>query len=288
MKSLLKISRPSQWIKSALVLLAPVMSAEIFSFKFDLHLRVTLTILSFILASISIYCLNDLVDSELDKLNPNKNQRPLATGEISKWKVSIYGFVAASVSISISIILGNRTFCVVLAYLISNVAYSFVIKNVPFWEMYFVAFGFLLRSYAGAILVAKSPSVTFYLVVFIGALLIVLSKRIAEFNHDTYIRRKVLAYYNRDFLVSISTICVALLSAAYTSFILSTYFVRDGMIREIFLYLTALPFLSVVFEIHRKAIAGEAEQPELVYARDKYILINCFLWLTLFFLAEYL
>lgn len=288
MKPLLKISRPSQWIKSALVLLAPVMSTEIFSFEFDLHIRVAFTALSFILASVSIYCLNDLIDSKIDKLNPNKNERPLAKGEISKWQVSIYGFVMASISISISIVLGNRTLLVIIAYLISNVIYSLVIKNVPFWEMFFIAFGFLLRSYAGAILVTKSPSVTFYLVVFIGALIIVISKRIAEFNHDTYIRRKVLSYYNRDFLISISTICVALLSAAYTSFILSTYFVRDGMIREIFLYLTVLPFLSVVFEIHRKAIAGESEKPELVYARDKYILVNCFIWLVLFFLAGHL
>ena len=176
----------------------------------------------------------------------------------------------------------------VIIYFIINIIYTLIIKNVPFWEMFFVATGFYLRAITGSIFIEKKPTAIFYIVVFLSALLIVISKRIAELMNNEIFGRKVLKYYSRELLVSLAIVSVSLLIAAYIYLIFSPYFETSNIfIREIFNF-SIFPFTIVMFAVLRGAIKGEGEQPELFYIRNRFIIFNCILWLLLFLIATHI
>ena len=78
---MVRLARPHQWIKNALVLAALVFGQRLFV----LH-DVVLAVIAFVafcaLASAG-YVLNDIADRDADRLNPEKCDRPLARGDLT-------------------------------------------------------------------------------------------------------------------------------------------------------------------------------------------------------------
>ena len=81
LKSLVRLARPSQWLKNGVVLAALVFSGE------AIHISAlevaALAIAIFCLLSSSVYVLNDLVDRDKDRRHPLKKGRPIASGQVS-------------------------------------------------------------------------------------------------------------------------------------------------------------------------------------------------------------
>src|SRR3990172_8875781 len=81
MKAYLELCRPSQWVKNIFVLI-PLIFARKF-FDLDMVLLSLSAFGIFVLASSSVYVLNDLIDYPRDRLHPDKKLRPLASGRVS-------------------------------------------------------------------------------------------------------------------------------------------------------------------------------------------------------------
>src|SRR3954464_7919836 len=69
---------PKQWIKN-LACFAGLIFAQLL-FQERAVLRALLAFAGFCLASSSVYLLNDVCDRELDRANPSKRKRPVASG----------------------------------------------------------------------------------------------------------------------------------------------------------------------------------------------------------------
>ncbi|MGH7864178.1 MAG: UbiA family prenyltransferase, partial [Candidatus Binataceae bacterium] len=80
-RALLSLMRPHQWIKNGLLLAALVFSRRLFH-PADAALA-SLGLLAFCALSSATYVLNDVVDRDADRQNPEKCGRPLACGEVS-------------------------------------------------------------------------------------------------------------------------------------------------------------------------------------------------------------
>ena len=78
---ILKLLRAHQWLKNFFVFLPIFFGNQILN-KESLLLT-TLTFFAFSILSSSIYCLNDIMDVEMDRLHPEKKNRPIAKGTIS-------------------------------------------------------------------------------------------------------------------------------------------------------------------------------------------------------------
>jgi 4-hydroxybenzoate polyprenyltransferase len=79
-KDIIKLLRPSQWIKNGVVL-----AGLIFSGKAQATGQVEMSLLAlvaFCFLSSSVYVLNDLIDRERDRAHPLKKSRPIASGRI--------------------------------------------------------------------------------------------------------------------------------------------------------------------------------------------------------------
>jgi 4-hydroxybenzoate polyprenyltransferase len=98
------------------------------------------------------YILNDLVDLAADRGHPSKYKRPFASGRLKLWQ----GFVAAPLMIVGGLVGGfllSPAFGVtMLSYLVTTLAYSFLLKRAALVDTLTLSFLYTLRLVMGAVL----------------------------------------------------------------------------------------------------------------------------------------
>jgi 4-hydroxybenzoate polyprenyltransferase len=131
----------------------------------------TMIALSSVLAVTScVYLYNDVIDVEMDKINPKKRNRPLPSGAISKETAMQIVYISGLLGIILSIFLNPISSIFCLSYLFLFFIYSyppirlkkrFVIKELT------VAFGYILTTLIGGTAISGSFQSTF---IFAGVL----------------------------------------------------------------------------------------------------------------------
>jgi len=190
---LVRLLRPRQWIKNGFVL-APLVFAGAFT---DPHAvqQALLAAFFFCIASSAVYVVNDLKDRERDRLHPGKKRsRPLASGAISVRMalvllVVLYGVLIAGWFLQPAAIL------VIAGYLVLNFAYSFWLKHQPVLDIFSIAFGFVLRVYAGAQAISVPVSTWMFITTLCLALYLAAVKRRQELARSGDEAREVLQRY---------------------------------------------------------------------------------------------
>ena len=194
--------RIKHYIKNLLIFLPLIFSRNLFNKNYLLKSLLGFIVFSFVCSI--VYIINDLKDIEKDKLHFKKKNRPLASGAVTKKEAYIIIFILAILAIIGSFILKLKPLYIslLLLYLIVNILYSFILKNIPILDVAILTFGFVLRViWGGGILDIKISN---WLILTIIAISFYLSlgKRRNEIantkaSNDT---RPVLKYYNQDFL----------------------------------------------------------------------------------------
>ena len=72
-----------------------------------------------------VYIYNDIVDIEVDKKNPEKLDRPLPSGRVSKKEAMRFVLLAGFVGMALSLLVNLKTFLLCVAYITLFWAYSF-------------------------------------------------------------------------------------------------------------------------------------------------------------------
>lgn len=193
LSGLVRLMRPRQWIKNSFVL-APLVFAGVFN---DLH-AVTQALLAmalFCVASSAAYIVNDIKDVERDRSHPKKSRtRPLAAGIVTRSEalalmVLLYGVLVWGWFLQPAVVL------VICGYLALNWAYSFGLKHQPVLDIFTVAFGFVLRVYAGAQALSVPVSSWMFVTTLCLALYLAAIKRRQELSHSGSESREVLGRY---------------------------------------------------------------------------------------------
>jgi 4-hydroxybenzoate polyprenyltransferase len=275
--------RPRQQIKNFLIFLPGIISSEIFRWPLQRFWMSFVYLVGFAVISGNVYVINDLADFRKDKLHPVKSKRTLASGALSKMgavTTSLVSIAALEVLIHFSP-LSFRAQMILVSYFLINVVYSLKGKEIPYWEMVMVSFGFVLRVLLGALLVSRKPSFAFFEIIFFGSLMIVMAKRFAELSHDENIQRKVLKSYSSEFIKSGLIVVTAIIVFAYCTYVSSGFFLIHNVVARCFLYASAIPFLLIILELLDNSLKGKLEQPEQVIT-SKPLAVSALLWLTLF------
>lgn len=193
-RGMLKLLRPKQWVKNVFVL-APLVFAGQFQNPVAL-MQALLAAVLFCLAASAVYIVNDLRDVEHDRQHPIKaKSRPLAAGMVSQREAlillaTLYGLVALGWWFLPAVVY------VIIAYVLLNVAYTFVLKHLPVVDIFTIAIGFVLRVYAGAIALAVPLSSWMFVTTFCLALYLAAIKRRQELLQSGTEGRKVLERYS--------------------------------------------------------------------------------------------
>lgn len=199
LKALLILMRPTQWIKNGFVVMPLVFSAKLMIL--DDVAKAAGMVVSFCLASSATYILNDLVDIERDKAHPLKRNRPLAHGDVSPAIAIVAMALLLAGTFGLGVAMGLPKVChlYLAGYLVIQLAYSFVLKNVVILDVLTLSTGFMLRVMAGAAAIDVSVSSWLILCTFALAILLALGKRrheIVILNNGASAHRPVLNDYS--------------------------------------------------------------------------------------------
>ena len=93
---LLRLARPHQWTKNLLLLAPLIFSRHLFIFHDSA--MVLLGVVGFCAMASFAYALNDIIDREADRLNPEKRDRPIASGAVSVATATRFASTSLSVS----------------------------------------------------------------------------------------------------------------------------------------------------------------------------------------------
>lgn len=194
LRGLIKLMRPKQWVKNGFVL-APLMFSGEFLDPVAIQ-HALWAMLLFCVASSATYVINDMHDIERDRRHPKKSQsRPLAAGvvPVSAALLLLAGLYAVLLGAWFVV---PKVLGVIAAYLVLNLAYTFVLKHQPVVDIFTIAIGFVLRVYAGAVALSVPVSSWMFITTLCLALYLAAVKRRQELSQSGSEGRKVLEKYS--------------------------------------------------------------------------------------------
>ncbi|QVW36676.1 decaprenyl-phosphate phosphoribosyltransferase [Geobacter sulfurreducens] len=198
----IRILRPAQWLKNLMLYFPPFLSGVIL--VPGVASKGLLPVVAFCLTSSATYTLNDIIDSERDRLHPRKALRPIASGCISRTAAFIFAFLLLGSGLAIAAGSAPPRFLLLLGlYFLVTILYSLKLKELPLVDVFCIATGFIIRLEAGGEAFAVPISSWLFLSVFLLALFLSIGKRLTEKHNlgdGAGLHRKSLAGYPDGFL----------------------------------------------------------------------------------------
>ncbi len=292
MTKYIKLLRVEQWVKNLFVFLPLFFSGNITNG--NLVLKSLAAFVVFSLAASFIYILNDYSDVESDRRHPEKCNRPIASGAISKSTAIAFMFMVLAAALLLLAVsqfyLGisvGKFSTVILFYVLLNVAYTFHLKHVAIIDVSIIATGFVLRVLAGGYITGIPISQWAILLTFVLALVLAFGKRRGELiNAQISGRtRKALDGYNVQFADIALSISVTLAIISYLMFTVQPE-VQERFGSRIF-----YTFIFVVFAFMRylqqTLVHNKTESPTKIIYKDRYIQVTLAIWFATFLLLIY-
>lgn len=274
-KNLFISMRPKQWLKNLFVF-----AAIIFVREFTNTEKVVLTIWAFVLfslASSAIYLVNDLVDLKKDRLHPVKKFRPLAAGQLSPWLAGTAAILLGGVAIAGGFYLNYLFGLTISAYVLLNLLYSFVLKNLIVIDVFTIAVGFVLRVAAGAAVILVPVSIWIILSTFFFTLFLAVNKRRTELavsaDGGT---RSVLKYYSPALLNQMNIVSLSATIITYTFYTFSSEHSRLLMLTVPIVLYGLFYYLHVLDRTPQKE-SGPTE----VFLREKNLQLTVLVWVII-------
>ena len=271
MKKLNKLLRIEHYIKN-FIIFAPLLFTTRFENITNIINVFKIFSIFCILASI-VYIFNDIVDINVDKLHPKKKKtKPLAAGliDLRYAKLILFGLI---ICLIIFLYFFPKFIEVCLLYILLNIAYSYLLKNIFLIDIFSLSLNYLIRVYAGCVALDVDLSNWMAVTIFSGALSISSIKRERELFLYGYKARKVLKYYSKKILIII-TILASILSAVFYSL----YVIYSN--ERIFLTIPLIIYAIFRFTYRSKSKDfTDSPVEELLKDKQNYLII--FFWLII-------
>jgi len=270
--------RPRQWTKNLLVF-----AGLIFSQSFHDPALVALVSLAFVLFCLlsgSVYLLNDVLDAERDRSHPQKRDRPVASGRLSRRVAAGVGVALALVACAAAFLLSVRLGLVAVTYAALLIAYSAGLKHIVIVDALLIAAGFVLRGLAGVVVIGAEFSHWLLLCTILLALFLTFGKRRHELlllEDGAVDHRPILSEYSPQLLDQMIAVVTASTLMAYALYTISPETAAKlGTTR---LPLT-IPFVlygifRYLYLLYRRDLGGNPSEHLLT---DRALLVDVGLW----------
>lgn len=287
-KSLILLSRPQQYVKNTFLFLPLFFSGGLF--VIDQFIDTLLGFIFFSLITSAIYCFNDIIDIEKDKIHPIKKYRPLASGKISKITAIIYSILLLIISFSLSLTYLNINFSIILfSYVILNVFYSFYLKNIAIIDVFIIAVGFSLRVFAGGFCAELSISNWIIMMTFLLTLLLAIGKRkddVILYTNTGVKPRSNTDRYSIEFIDLSICFLSSIVVVCYIMYTMSVDVISRFNSQS--LYITSMFVLSGILRYLQVSIIDKkSSDPTNILLHDKFIQLCVILWLISFLVIIY-
>ena len=279
MKNYIKLIRVKHYIKNLLIFI-PLIFSGLYKNSFNIFI----TFLGFILFSFvssMVYVINDICDIEKDKLHEVKRCRPLPSGKVGIKEAYFIIVILVVISLILTYVIYKNTsiYAIILpfVYVLINILYSKWLKNVVLVDVVVLVVGFLIRLFFGSLLIDTFVSNYLYLTVMAGAFYLGFGKRRNEIIKNNDKSRKVLKFYNKEFLDKNMYVCLALTIVFYSMWATDPLVISK--ISNNLLIWTVPIIMLIFFEYSLVIESGSYGDPVEVVINNKGIL-----WTILFYI----
>ncbi|MFC1710513.1 UbiA prenyltransferase family protein [Patescibacteria group bacterium] len=285
----IKIARPLHWSKNLSLYAALLFTGTLFIPSY--FITVTWAFIAFNFASSAAYVFNDVFDAKSDKLHPIKRKRPIPSEKISPRLALLEAVTLVFIAFYLASYLNTAFFFLLALYAVLQLFYTLGLKKLYIIDILIIAAGFIIRVYAGALVINAHLSVWFLLCVVSVALFLAAGKRRAELNiAERGSTRKSLSKYKTDLLNSYVTMFG---SAAWMSWALFTFFESPKASPNVWLFLAEISKATtinkllmvtipiVIFGIMRYQsliFEEKTEAPEKLLLTDIPLMLSAILW----------
>jgi len=275
---LVRSLRPRQWAKNLLLFAGLLFSQNLF--EPTLAGRAVAAFVFFCLLTGGIYLLNDVLDYERDRLHPQKRQRPVASGALSRTTATGVGLGLLLGTLAGAFALAPGFGWTALGYAGLLTLYSLGLKHLVIVDVLVVALGFVLRAVAGAVVIEVEISAWLIICTLLLALFLTCGKRRHELlalEGDATDHRPILAEYTPQLLDQMIAVVTASTVLAYALYTLSAETVEKFGTR--WLPLT-IPFVlygifRYLYLLYRHELGGN---PSELFLTDRALLLDIALW----------
>ncbi len=282
------LMRPHHWIKNLFLFLPLFFSGDIFNIEKIINTCIGFLAFSFIASS--IYIINDYKDIESDKKHPEKCNRPLASGAVSK-QTAIIMFVACLLAgAGISFLLMPKFLFILSLYFFLNLGYSFGLKNISILDIIILSLGFVLRVKAGGVI--SSIPVTQWLMImfFLLAFFMATAKR----RDDILIKlqsgqdmRKSIKGYNLEFMNVVLSLLSAIIIVAYLLYTISPEVMQHWKTYRLY-YTTIFVIAGLLRYLQITFVENNTGSPTKLLYKDRFIQVTLILWVLSFYIIIYI
>lgn len=276
---LVRACRPRQWLKNAVVLIAPATAGALT--RPGAPLALLGAFVAFCLMSSATYLINDVRDLEPDRRHPRKRLRPVAAGELSVPAALTGAAALALAAVLVAALVRSSLVVVVLGYLALTLSYTTLWRDVVVMDLLLIAGGFVFRAVAGGAAVGVSLSSAFLVVTSACALFLIVGKRLGELAASGQTARATLRRYSPRALRLLLGGSASVGCLAYASW----SFGRPG--GGPWLALSIVPFALWLARYGVLVREGAGETPEELVLRDAGLLRLSIAWTLLFAVGIY-
>ena len=284
---LLLSMRPKQWTKNVLLFGGIVFSRHLF--EADSFVRALLGFFVFCVLSGFVYVLNDVTDVEKDKKHPEKQDRPIASGALAPAFALPASAVLAALALLVAFYLSPGFGLVSLLYVVIQVLYSYVLKNLVMLDILTISAGFVIRALAGAIVVnVEFSSWLIACTIFLSLFLAIAKRRheLVTLGDNAIAHRFILQEYTPQLLDQMISIVTASTIMAYTLYTMSPETAKKFGTQ--YLYVT-VPFvlyglLRYLYLVYCREMGGS---PAQILLEDTPLIIDILLWIACILILVY-
>lgn len=274
--------RPKQWTKN-LVLFAGVVFSKRF-LDFSMVQKSLLGFGIFCFLSGAIYILNDIFDRRNDIEHPAKRKRPIPSGALSVLVAATVSITIIAVLVPASLMLGVEFFLLVLVFVVLNLVYSLLLRQVVILDVISISFSFLIRAAAGVVVFHPTiPDLEFspwlwICTLFLSLFLAICKRRneicSLESAADHRDSLKDYSLHLLDQLVGLSATATLVSYSIYT--VWPATVAKFGTSKLVY----TIPFvvfgiMRYLYLVYNRQVGGD---PSGVLLTERAILIDVFLW----------
>ncbi len=274
---LIKSMRPKQWTKNGFIFAALIFDVKLFQLEPLLRTIAGFILLCFI--SGSVYLINDLVDVEKDRRHPTKKNRPIVSGQVPFGLALGVAIIIPIIVLPLSFLLDPIFGLIITAYLLLQIAYSFVLKNIVIVDVFTIAAGFVLRVAAGVPLAeAERFSPWLYVFTVLLALFLGLGKRRQEIvllKGEAHKTRSILNEYNIPFVDAMLSIVTTGTIITYSFYTFSAPNLPNNDLMMLTIPFVVYGIFRYLYVIH---VQGNGGAPDEVLLSDRSLQIDLLLF----------
>ena len=273
-KEIIISMRPKQWYKNLLLFVGIVFSRNLFDFL--MWFDVISAFIIFCMLSGGDYMINDILDTERDKMHPTKRKRPIASGRLKKGHAILFASILIILALSGSYLINSLFFIVSIIFFFLHNAYTLFLKHVILVDVLTISTNFVIRAIAGCLAISVLISPWLIICAFLLALFLALGKR----RHELILlgeyakgHRKILENYSTEMLDQMISITSGALIISYSFYT----FLADNNYMMLTIPFAVYGLFRYLFLVHAKSFGGETE----MIFRDKGMLLSMILWAVL-------